>query len=195
MTTAPPTDGGRRGSSRRSCPAPDGAGPAAAIGVSPQGRPGSWRRQAQARQTVETRSVHRGRHADTPSLLTACGTPDASGAFVATTLVCLLPLHTRLRTHRASGVPRALSQEGGTFPHSSGAIASRDREAASAINHCRCLTFESDDKRRATSVARTDAVILRRRSGAKASKDDVANGTLPDTILRGSPQDAARTSG
>ena len=40
MTTAPPADGGRRGSSRRSCPAPDEAGPAVAIGVSPQGRPG-----------------------------------------------------------------------------------------------------------------------------------------------------------
>ena len=42
----------------------------------------------------------------------ACGTPDASGAFVATTLVCLLLLHTGLRTHRASGVPRALSIRG-----------------------------------------------------------------------------------
>jgi len=30
---------------------------------------------------------------------------------VATTLVCFLHLHTGLRTHRASGVPRALSSE------------------------------------------------------------------------------------
>jgi len=40
---------------------------------------------------------------------TACGTPDASGAAVVTTLVCSpTHTHTRLRTHRASGVPRAL---------------------------------------------------------------------------------------
>jgi len=40
---------------------------------------------------VVTRSDHRGLHADTPSLLTACGTPDDSGVTVATTLVCFLP--------------------------------------------------------------------------------------------------------
>jgi hypothetical protein len=61
----------------------------------------------------------------------ACGTPDASGAFVATTLVCLLLLHTGLRTHRASGVPRALSIGGrDVSPQNSGAIAPREREAA-----------------------------------------------------------------
>jgi len=45
----------------------------------------------------------------------ACGTPDASGAFVVSTLVRFFTLRMRLRTHRASGVPRALSTEGGTF--------------------------------------------------------------------------------
>jgi hypothetical protein len=48
----------------------------------------------------------------------ACGTPDVSGAFVATTLVCFHFLHTGLRTHRASGVPRALSTEGDDVNHS-----------------------------------------------------------------------------
>ena len=107
---------------------------------------GSWRRQAQARQTVETRSVHRGRHADTPSLLTACGTPDASGAFVATTLVCLLPLHTGLRTHRASGVPRALSSRGRDVPRKARAQLRRET-AKPRPNHCRCLTFEYERNR------------------------------------------------
>ena len=55
-------------------------------------------------------------------------------------------LHTRLRTHRASGVPRALSSErAGRSLHSSGAIASRECEAVS--NHCRCLTFEYERDR------------------------------------------------
>ena len=159
MTTAPPTDGGRRGSSRRSCPAPDGAGPAVAIGFSPQGRPGSWRRQAQARQTVETRSVHRGRHADTPSLLTACGTPDASGAFVATTLVCFHFCTRgcgRNRSVRRSARP--LNSEGGTFIAKLGRIASRECKAVS--NRRRYLTFEYDADarpRRTTSVVPAQA--------------------------------------
>ena len=41
---------------------------------------------------------------------TACGTPDASGAFVVTTLVRLFSLRMRLRTHLASGVPCALAR-------------------------------------------------------------------------------------
>jgi len=63
----------------------------------------------------------------------ACGTPDASGAFVVTTLVRFFTLRMRLRTHRASGVPRALSHEGEDVNHTSGAFAPRDREPVSAI--------------------------------------------------------------
>jgi hypothetical protein len=42
-----------------------------------------------------------------------------SGAAVATTLVCFHFLHTGLRTHHASGVPRALSTEGDDVNHTS----------------------------------------------------------------------------
>jgi len=75
---------------------------------------GSWRRQAQARQTVETRSVHRGRHADTPSLLTACGTPDASGAFVATNSCAFTFAHEAADASRVRRSARPLKEEGGT---------------------------------------------------------------------------------
>jgi hypothetical protein len=54
---------------------------------------------------------------------TACGTPDASGAAVVTTLVCSpTHTHTRLRTHRASGVPRALPRRA-KEPNTTGAPA------------------------------------------------------------------------
>jgi hypothetical protein len=76
----------------------------------------------------------------------ACGTPDVSGAFVATTLVCLLPLHTRLRTHRASGVPRALSI-GGRDVHHTPRAQSRREIAKLRPNRCRCLTFEYEPDR------------------------------------------------
>jgi hypothetical protein len=83
---------------------------------------------------VETRSVHRGRHADTPSLLTACGTPDASGAFVATNSCAFTFAHGAADAIGASGVPRALSKRGrDVSPHTSGAIVSRECEAVSAI--------------------------------------------------------------
>ena len=42
----------------------------------------------------------------------ACGTPDVSGVFVVTMLVCFFILHARLRMRCASGVPRALNLEG-----------------------------------------------------------------------------------
>lgn len=58
------------------------------------------------------RLAHRGFYAKQAVKTIARGTPDVSGAFVATTLVCFPFLHTRLRTHRASGVPCALSMEG-----------------------------------------------------------------------------------
>ena len=58
------------------------------------------------------RLAHRGFYAKQAVKTIARGTPDVSGAFVATTLVCFPFLHTRLRTHRASGVPCALSTEG-----------------------------------------------------------------------------------
>ena len=111
MTTAPPADGGRRGSSRRSCPAPDGAGPAAAIGVSPQGRPGRgggkrkpgkrWKPGAFTGGATRIRrhSSPRAERRMRPVL-----------SWRLTRVLSLL--HTRLRTHRASGVPRALSTRG-----------------------------------------------------------------------------------
>jgi hypothetical protein len=67
----------------------------------------------------------------------ACGTPDVSGAFVATTLVCFHFLHTGLRTHRASGVPRALSTEGDDVNHTSD-VETR-RENAKPCLEKRCL--------------------------------------------------------
>lgn len=64
----------------------------------------------------------------------ACGTPDVSGVFVVTLLVCQkLILRTRLRPHGASGVPRALMLEGERFAQSSGAIAPRERGRASIV--------------------------------------------------------------
>jgi len=77
---------------------------------------------------------------------TACGTPDASGAFVATTLVCFPLLHTRLRTHRASGVPRALST-GGRDVHLKTRAQLRREIAKLRPNRCRCLTFEYERDR------------------------------------------------
>ena len=43
----------------------------------------------------------------------ACGTPDVSGVFVVTMLVCFFILHARLRMRCASGVPRALKLRAG----------------------------------------------------------------------------------
>ena len=90
-----------------------------------------------------TRSDHRGPHADTPSLLTACGTPDDSGVTVATTLVCFHFLHTGLRVQRAPGVPRALSMEGDDVNHTSD-VETRREIAKPYLDQYRCLACESE---------------------------------------------------
>jgi hypothetical protein len=55
-------------------------------------------------------------------------------------------LHTRLRTHRASGVPRALSSRGRDVPRKARAQLRRET-AKPRPNHCRCLTFEYERNR------------------------------------------------
>jgi len=53
---------------------------------------------------------------------TACGTPDVSGAFVVANSCAFYTLRMRLRTHPASGVPRALFvRRAKRFPQNSGA--------------------------------------------------------------------------
>jgi hypothetical protein len=56
------------------------------------------------------------------------GMPGDPGATVVTTLVCFLPLRTRLRVQRAPGIPHALIGAQGFSCNNSGARASRDRE-------------------------------------------------------------------
>ena len=73
----------------------------------------------------------------TPSLLTACGTPDVSGAFVVTMLVCFLVLHARLRMRHASGVPCALGFGGGTLKGNRRPRASKNRGDDARRNHNR----------------------------------------------------------
>jgi hypothetical protein len=74
-------------------------------------------------------AIHRGEHEASRST-TACGTPDVSGATVATTLVCFFTLHTGLRMRwrirhsarpqfegkamRGFGRPRAVTTTGAT---------------------------------------------------------------------------------
>src|ERR1700730_7622125 len=55
----------------------------------------------------------------------ACGNAGCSGGPVVATLVCFLPLHTRLRVQRAPGIPHALL--GRRMPAQLGRIAPRDR--------------------------------------------------------------------
>ena len=100
--------------------------------------------QPQARSTAETTVTACGRswgEHEASRKPTACGTPDVSGAFVvANSCACFMRM--RLRTHRASGVPRALfSNEGDDANQNSGAPR---HEIAKVYPHfARCLTCEA----------------------------------------------------
>ena len=77
------------------------------------------RRQVRGRQlppaTVTRKPDRRGEHEAAVKTI-ACGNAGCSGATVVTTLVCFLPLHTRLRVQRAPGIPRALIFHGAKRP-------------------------------------------------------------------------------
>jgi hypothetical protein len=74
----------------------------------------------------------------------ACGTPDVSGAFVVTNSCAFYTLRMRLRTHRASGVPRALSQDRARrFPQTSGAPRREIAKPYPALGFTRCLTSQA----------------------------------------------------
>src|SRR5258707_13736970 len=67
--------------------------------------------------------------------------PGDSGVPVVTTLVCLLPLHTRLRVHRHPAFPTPSIFQGERFKHNSGA--SRRGNAESHLKLFGCLKTES----------------------------------------------------
>ena len=77
------------------------------------------RLQPQARSTAETTASGfdrcRGEH-EASRKPTARGTPDVSGAAVVTNSCAFYTLRMRLRTHGASGVPRALFSRGRSVP-------------------------------------------------------------------------------
>jgi hypothetical protein len=74
--------------------------------------------------TVATKPGHRGEYEGNRKTI-ARGMPECLGVPVVTTLVCFHPLHTRLRVHRAPGIPCALQ-----FPGGVSAFATRARGAA-----------------------------------------------------------------
>src|SRR5712672_1447607 len=93
-----------------------------------------------AQATVSNKPGHRGEREVSRKTI-AWGMPGRSGVTVVTMLVCLFLSHTRLRVHRAPGIPCALYYRGQDVQGKS--RAKRCAEiATSCLAKCGCLKIE-----------------------------------------------------
>src|SRR5882724_10236017 len=91
----------------------------------------------EAQTTVSNKPGHRGEHEVSRKTI-ARGMPGRSGVTVVTMLVCLFFFHTRLRAHRAPGIPCALYFWAKGFMYNSGASRREIAESYFEIRRRHC---------------------------------------------------------